>query len=74
MNKAKRKRLGKAFDLLDQAMEIVEEVKNDEQEAHDNLPDQFRYGDRGGEMEAYIEMLDETYGYLDDAKSVIEQI
>ena len=74
MNKARRRRLGAAFDLHDQAMEIVEEVKNDEQEAHDNLPDQIRYGDRGEEMEAYIEMLDETYGYLDDAKSVIEQI
>ena len=30
--------------------------------------------ERGEEMQNYIEMLDEAYGYLDDANSVIEQI
>lgn len=74
MNKARRKRLEEAFDLIAQAQEIIEEVKDEEQEAHDNLPEQFQYGERGEEMEGYIEMLDETYGYLDDAKSVVEQI
>lgn len=56
------------------AMEILEEVKSEEEESYDNLPDNFRDGDRGEEMQNYIEMLDETYGYLDDANSVIEQI
>ena len=74
MNKARRKRLEEAFDLIAQAQEIIEEVKDEEQEAHDNLPEQFQYGERGEEMEGYNEMLDETYGYLDDAKSVVEQI
>lgn len=74
MNRVRRKRLENAFDLINQAKDILEEVKDEEREPLENLPDNFRYGDRGEEMEGYIEMLDEAYGYLDDANSVIEQI
>lgn len=74
MNKQRRKKLEEAFNLIDQAKDILEEVKDEEQEAHDNLPESFQYGEKGEEMEGYIEMLDEAYGYLDDANSVIEQI
>ena len=61
VNKQRRKRLGKAFDLVTEAMDILEEVKPEEEESYDNLPD-------------YIEMLEEASGYLDDANSVIKQI
>lgn len=74
MNKIRRKKLGDAFDLISQAKDILEAVKEEEQEAIDNLPDNFRFGERGEEMQGYIEMLDEAYNYLDDANSVIEQI
>lgn len=75
MNRQKRKRLGKAFDLIAEAEEILEEVKSEEEEdSYENLPDNFRDGDKGEEMQNYIEMLDESIGYLQDANSVIEQI
>ena len=74
MNRQRRKRLTEAFEKVAEAMEILEEVKSEEEESYDNLPDNFRDGDRGEEMQNYIEMLDEAYGYLDDANSVIEQI
>lgn len=61
VNKQRRKRLGKSFDLVTEAMDILEEVKSEEEESYDNLPD-------------YIEMLEEASGYLDDANSVIKQI
>lgn len=61
VNKQRRKRLGKAFDLVTEAMDILEEVKSEEEKSYDNLPD-------------YIEMLEEASGYLDDANSVIKQI
>lgn len=73
MNRQKRKRLGKAFDLIAEAEEILEEVKSEE-DSYENLPDNFRDGDKGEEMQNYIEMLDESIGYLQDANSVIEQI
>lgn len=74
MNKDRRKHLSEAFELIAKAQEIIESVKSEEQEAHDNLPESFQYGERGEEMENYIEMLDEAYGYLDDAQSVVDQI
>ena len=74
MNRQKRKRLGKAFDLIAEAEEILEEVKSEEEDSYENLPDNFRDGDKGEEMQNYIEMLDESIGYLQDVNSVIEQI
>lgn len=74
MNRQKRKRLGKAFDLIAEAEEILEEVKSEEEDSYENLPDNFRDGDKGEEMQNYIEMLNESIGYLQDANSVIEQI
>ena len=74
MNKTRRKRLGEAFDKCAEILEILEEVKQEEEEAYENLPDSFRDGDRGEEMQNYIEMIEEAAGYIEDAESVIEQI
>lgn len=74
MNRERRKKLEKAFEKIGEVKDILEEVKDEEQESLENLPDNFRYGERGEEMESYIEMLDEAHGYLSDAESVIEQI
>lgn len=74
MNKKRRERLGTAFDKVSDAKKILEEVKDEEQNSYDNLPDSFRDGDRGQEMQDYMEMLEEAFNYLDDAASVIEQI
>ena len=74
MNRQRRKRLGKVFNLVSEAMEILEYVKSEERESYDNLPDNFRDGDKGEKMQNCIEMLEKASGYLDDANSVIEQI
>ena len=74
MNKVRRKKLNNAFELVNQAKDILEEVKCEEQEAYDNLPESIRYGEKGQEMGDYLEMIEEAAGYLDDANSVIEQI
>ena len=74
MNKDRRKKLEKAFEMIEQAKSILQEVKDEEQDAFNNLPENFQNGERGEEMQNYIEMLDEAYGYLDDGNSVVEQI
>ena len=74
MNRERRKRLQEAFDKIVEVQEILSEVRDEEQEAYENLPENFQYGERGEEMQGYIEMIDEADGYLDDAKSVVEQI
>lgn len=63
-----------AFNKISEAMDILDEVKAEEYESLENLPENFRNGDRGEEMQTYIEMIEETFNYLDDARSVLEQI
>ena len=74
MNKARRKKLEEAFNLLDSAKEILEAVREEEQEAYENLPESLQNSGKGEDMQNYIEMLEEAANYLDDANSVLEQI
>ena len=74
MNRKRRKKLEVAFEKISDAMEILNDAISEEQESLDNLPDNFKYGERGEEMQGYLEMLNEARDYLDDANSVIEQI
>lgn len=69
MNKIRRKQLQEASELIAKAQGIIESVKDDEQEAHDNLPESIQYGEKGQQMEEYIDMLDEAYGQCDDLMS-----
>lgn len=62
MNKIRRKQLQEASELIAKAQGIIESVKDEEQEAHDNLPESIQYGEKGQQMEEYIDMLDEAYG------------
>jgi len=74
MNKQRRKELARASELIAEAQNIIESVKDEEQEAHDNLPESIQYGEKGQQMEEYIDMLDEAYGQCDDIISVIDEI
>lgn len=74
MNKERRKKLGEAFEKIGEVKDILDEVRDEEQDAYDNLPESFQNGERGEEMQGYIEMIDEAYGYLEDAESVVDQI
>ncbi len=74
MNRKRRKKLEAAFEKISDAMEILDDAISEEQESLDNLPDNFKYGERGEEMQGYLEMLNEARDSLDDANSVIEQI
>lgn len=42
MNKIRRKQLQEASELIAKAQGIIESVKDDEQEAHDNLPESIQ--------------------------------
>lgn len=74
MNKQRRKQLEKSFGLIDEARDIIQGVMDDEQEAYDNLPENFQNGERGEEMAGHIESLEEAAGFLDEAKYAMEDI
>lgn len=60
MNRKRRKKLEAAFEKISDAIEILDDAISEEQESLDNLPDNFKYGERGEEMQGYLEMLNEA--------------
>ena len=65
MNKLRRKQIAEAIELIERAMGILEQVKDDEQEAFDNLPESLQGSERGEAMEEYIYTLEEFLDAMD---------
>ena len=74
MNNTRRKQLQKAIELISDAYSIIEEVRQDEQESFDNLPDGIQESERGQLMEENAYRLDEIYSYLQDQEIELEDI
>ena len=74
MNKQRRKYLAEAVEKLSEAMSIVEDVRNDEQDAFDNMPESLQYCERGEQMEEYIDNLDGAYDNISDVADALQEI
>lgn len=71
MNKARRKQLEKVVEVLTAQMEELETIKDEEQEAFDNLPEGIQCTDRGETMEENVDELDSI---ITDLENVIDSI
>ena len=65
MNNIRRKEIQKAITLMEAAKEILEAVRDEEQEALDNMPESLQYSERGEQMQEYISTLDDKIDYLE---------
>lgn len=66
MNDTRRKELAKAIDLIDRARYIIDDVKDEEQDAFDALPEGLQQSERGEKLEKNVDSLDEISDFLDD--------
>ena len=71
MNKARRKRIEKVVNLLEELRDELESVKEDEQSAYDNMPDSLQDSERGDSMQDAIDTLDEINT---DFENLIESV
>jgi len=69
MNKARRKEIARAIELIEEAREILENVRDEEQDAFDNMPESIQSSERGEAMEEYISILDD---FIDERLSADE--
>ena len=67
MNKERRQELGDVIDYLDDAIIRLEEIRDDEQDSFDNLPEGLQGSRTGDGMLEAIDMLD---GFCDDIEKV----
>lgn len=71
MNAKRRKELEKVIALIEDAKSQLEILKDEEQEAFDNMPESLQYSEKGEKMEEAINYLDDSSNELE---SVIENI
>ena len=72
MNDSRRKRLEKASQLISQAVAALEEVRDEEQEAFDNLSENLQGGEKGEAMELAVSTIEDALSSLSDALSGID--
>ena len=74
MNAQRRKMLGKVIDLMYEAQTLLEDVRDEEQEAFDNMPEGLQASSRGEAMEDAISTMDDIISNLEDAESELEEL
>lgn len=73
MNKQRRKDLFDVAESLQEALDRLSEVRDEEQEAFDNMPESLQYGSRGDAMQEAIDTMDEWESEINEIKSRIEE-
>ena len=74
MNKAKRKELSRAYDMLESAADIVRGVVFDETICLDNMPENLQSSQRYEDMENAVSTLEEAVYKIEGAQSDIEEL
>lgn len=74
MNAMRRKQLAKAIQMIYDAQEIIEMVKEEEQDSYDNLPEGIQDSERGETMYENIDTLGEISDNLIDYTTTLEEM
>jgi len=74
MNKTRRKQLSGIVDNLRDLMDELESVKNEEQEAFDNMPEGLQYSERGEVVGINIDSMDDAVSSLSDVIDALTEI
>lgn len=86
MNKEKRKALGNTMDAIEAfrskvedlhseietIIEAIQIIRDDEQEAFDNMPESLQCGEKGVDMELAVDNLDSVIDSLDEVARALQ--
>ena len=64
MNQDRRKQIDEAAGMLQDALALIEQIRDEEQESFDNMPESLQQSDRGTASEAAAEELEDAAGNL----------
>lgn len=74
MNKVRRKGISKIAKELEVLKDRIEDIKTEEEEYHDNIPENLEMSDRAMESEEAIDKLDEIMETIDEAIDGLEEL
>ena len=73
MNKARRKWLADVYAAIENAKDELEQIRDEEQESYDNIPESLQETDRANAIYENVDLIDslisdleDTLGYFDD--------
>jgi len=67
MNDSRKNRLEEASRLISQAIGIIKEIGDEEQDLLANLPQNLKDGERGDALEATIHSINDIVSHLEEA-------
>lgn len=71
MNKARRKMISDALDKLGELSSMIEMIRDDEQEAYDNLPEGLQESERVEAMYDAIDALESAMGACEEIEEYL---
>ncbi len=74
MNKARRKLIAETVSKLQAAHSVLENVRDAESDAMDNIPENLQESDRYSSMEDAVDVIDEAIDGLDEIISSLTSI
>jgi hypothetical protein len=72
MNKDRREKLRVIAEKISDLKGEIEELKDEEQDAFDNMPEGLQQAERGVAMEAVVDMLDDAMNDMDSVITALE--
>ena len=67
MNKQRRSLIADVIDRLETIRGDIEIIRDEEQDAFDNMPEGIQESDRGQQMEEYIGLMEDAMDEIDSA-------
>lgn len=74
MNKIRRNKLNEAIKMLYAAQEIINECRDEEEDAFCNLPDSLQGSERGESMEEAIDNMEDANSGISDAICTLDEM
>ena len=74
MNKQRRKEIEIAYQKVADALAVLNNCRDEEQEALDNLPENLQFSKRADDLTDNIDQLEYAIGNLEDALNDIEDL
>lgn len=71
MNNDRRSRLADAIQKIEEAKTLIEVARDEEQDAHDNLPEGLQSGEKGEKMTSAIATMDDA---ISDIENLVEAL
>lgn len=73
MNNPRRKRLMKIYDIIENALVELEEIKDEEQDYLDNILENLQRSERYERSEEILDNLEDAVSNLEDVMDTIEE-